>query len=159
VDCSLAHSRFPRMGQPLPWREIFQVGHPGLDGEHQRMVALINEIIAAVEAGEGQDRRLALIETLREVTVEHVRNENAILWELRSGAYAALQDRPRTQKFLKALAEAAFDEHMAEHDSMLAQIDHVRGLPLEQLCETLKTWFLDHAIKHDSHLKAIFQAM
>jgi len=147
------------MGQPLPWRDVFMVGHPGLDSEHQRMVALINEVIAAVEAGESEERRRGLMKALREVTLEHVRHENAILWELRSGAYAALQGRPRTQKFLKAMAEAAFDEHMAEHASMVSQVDHVRGLPLDQLCQTLKTWFLDHAIKHDAHLKAIFQAM
>jgi len=147
------------MDPPLPWRDIFVVGHPVLDDEHHRMVTLINRIIAAIDAGETEERRRELMKALREATIEHLRHENAILWELRSGTYAALRNRPRTQQFLKAMAEAAFDEHMAEHDSMLDQIDYVRRLPLDQLCETLKTWFLDHAIKHDSHLKAIFQAM
>ena len=147
------------MGQTLPWRESFAVGHPGLDDEHRRMVALINDIAAAAEDDWGADAFSELLERLRKVTEEHFRNEDVILWELRSGTYAGLRDRVRTPPFIKAMAEAAFDEHMAEHASMLGQMDAVRTLPRDALCETLKTWFVEHAIRHDSQLKAIFQAM
>ncbi len=147
------------MGQSFPWRESFATGHPGLDDEHRRMVALINDIAPAVDAGAEADGFSDLLEQLREVTMEHFRNENTILWELRSGTYAGLRDRPRTPPFVKAMAEAAFDEHMAEHQSMLKQMEELRALPRHALSETLKTWFVDHAIKHDSQLKAIFQAI
>ncbi len=147
------------MGQAFPWRESFAVGHPLLDDEHQRMVALINDIAAAVDADASADKFSELVNRLGAVTREHFRNENTILWELRSGTYAGLRDSPRTPPFVKAMAEAAFDEHMAEHEAMLRQMDALRALPRDVLCETVKTWFVDHAIKHDSHLKAIFQAM
>ena len=147
------------MGQSLPWRESFAVGHPGLDDEHRRMVELINDIAAAAEADWGADAFSKLLHQLRKVTEEHFQNENTILWELRSGNYAGLRDRERTPPFIKAMAEAAFDEHMAEHESMLGQMDAVSTLPRDTLCETLKTWFVEHAIRHDSQLKAIFQAM
>ncbi len=42
---------------------------------------------------------------------------------------------------------------------MLRQMNAIKTLPREALSETLKTWFVNHAIKHDSHLKAILQAM
>ncbi|HXP78236.1 MAG TPA: hemerythrin domain-containing protein [Stellaceae bacterium] len=145
------------MDLPLPWRESFAVGHPVLDAEHQRMVALINDVISAIE--KTPERIPDLLTKLRTATREHVQNENALLWELRSGTYAALQGRARTAPFLKAMAEAAFDEHMAEHDMWLGRIDDTHDLPPDTLAETLKSWFLDHAIKHDSKLKAIFQAM
>ena len=147
------------MGNLFPWRESFSVGHPGLDDEHQRMVALIDDIATAFESDQSAEAFADLLRRLRGVTVEHFRHENAILWELRSGTYTGLSESPRTPPFVKAMAEAAFDEHMAEHDSMLRQMDALETLPREALCETLKTWFVNHAIKHDSHLKAIFQAM
>jgi len=121
------------------------------------MVALINDVISAIE--KTPERIPDLLTKLRTATREHVQNENALLWELRSGTYAALQGRARTAPFLKAMAEAAFDEHMAEHDMWLGRIDDTHDLPPDTLAETLKSWFLDHAIKHDSKLKAIFQAM
>jgi len=145
------------MGNLFPWRESFSIGHPGLDDEHRRMVALIDDIAAATDAD--ADAFADLLQRLREVTVEHFRHENALLWELRSGTYAALRNLQRTAPFVKAMAEAAFDEHMAEHASMLRQMEALKTLARDALCETLKTWFVDHAIKHDSHLKAIFQAM
>src|SRR5579872_258165 len=140
------------VGQSFPWRDAFAVGHPGLDGEHRRMVTLINDITAAIDAAMGEEEFSELLEQIRAVAEQHFRNENAVLWELRSGTYAALRDHPRTPPFVKAMAEAAFDEHMAEHEAMLRQIDAVKTLPREALGETLKTWFLNHAIKHDSHL-------
>lgn len=145
------------MDLSLPWRESFAVGHPVLDAEHQRMVVLINDVISAI--GGTPERIPDLLTRLRAATREHVQNENAILWELRSGTYTSLQGQPRSPPFLKAMAEAAFEEHMAEHDMWLGRIDNTHDLPHDTLSETLKSWFLEHAIKHDSKLKAIFQAM
>jgi hemerythrin-like metal-binding protein len=146
----------------LPWSEAFSIGHEGLDGEHRRLVELINDVIAAVhsktESEQPSDLLPNLLQTLRETAVAHLRNENAILWELRQGTYTGLRSHARTPQFVKAMAGAAFDEHMAEHEKLLSQFDDAIALPLDTLCETLKSWFLDHAIKHDSHLKTIFQA-
>jgi hypothetical protein len=88
-----------------------------------------------------------------------MRQEDVILWEIRSGNYTPLHGKARTPYFLKAMAEAAFDEHMAEHGTLLAQLDAISSAPDDALCEAIKSWFILHAIKHDSRLKAIFQAM
>jgi hypothetical protein len=47
---------------------------------------------------------------------------------------------------------------MAEHATLMASFDTIASAPVETVCETLRAWFLDHAIKHDAPLKAIFQA-
>jgi hemerythrin len=147
------------MHRALPWSESFAVGHHGLDTEHRRMVDAINDIIAAVHSRQDLERLPDLLRVLRDVTVEHFHHENTLLRDIKSGAYKPLQGLPRTQNFLKAMAEAAFDDHIADHETMLARFDTICSHAIETLCEALKAWLVDHVIKHDSHLKAIFQAM
>jgi hypothetical protein len=96
---------------------------------------------------------------LGEVAEEDLRKEDSILWELKSGSYAALQGHPPTPYLLETLAEAEFDEHMAEHETLLARFDEVRALPLDTVCEALKSWFLDHATNHIVRLTPLFAAM
>ena len=145
------------MVQLIQWTESFAVGHQGLDAEHRRIVQIINDVCTAVHTSDG--RLHELLKSLRPVTIEHLRNENAILWELRQGTYPALQGRSPSSTLVKAMAAAAFDEHVAEHGNLVGQFDKIRALPPAMLCETLQAWFVDHAIKYDAHLKAIFQAM
>ena len=147
------------MARPIPWSENFAVGHVELDRQHRRLIELINAIDAAAQSEQFPERLAGLLQLLRVATEEHIRQENALLWEIRSGTYAPLQGRVRTLHFLKAIAGSAFDEHMAEHAMLLARFDSIVGGPLEALCDGLKVWFVDHAIKHDSYLKVIFQAI
>jgi hemerythrin len=142
----------------LPWSESYAVGHEALDAEHRRLVELINEVAEAIGSRASPKQIAGALRELRAVAVEHLRQENAILWELKSGTYEPLKGRVHTPHFLKAMAAAAFDEHMAEHATLMASFDTIASDPLETVCETLRAWFLDHAIKHDAHLKAIFQA-
>jgi hypothetical protein len=57
------------------------------------------------------------------------------------------------------MAADVFDAHMAEHAALLGRFEEIKQTPLETLGDTLKSWFVDHAIRQDSHLKTIFQAM
>jgi hemerythrin len=147
------------MGQSLPWSANYAIGHAELDAQHRGLVDLINNIDSAVSPAGNPGNLANLLRSLRAAAVEHIRSENAVLWEISSGTYQPLRDRPRTPHFLKAMAEAAFDTHIAEHDVLLGQLDAIIGGPVDALREALKAWFVDHAIKHDAHLKTIFQAM
>ena len=142
----------------LPWSERFAVGHEELDRDHRRLVELINEVIDTVQAKAPPQQLSGLLRQLQAVAEEHIRQENTVLWELRSNTFEPLRGRPQTAQFLKALAAGAFDEHLAEHARLMTSFDDFRDGPVETLCEALRAWFLDHAIKHDAHLKAIFQA-
>ena len=147
------------MDRPLPWSDNFAVGHAGLDTQHYRLVELINDVGIAVRSDMNPERLSALLKVLRVAVEDHIRQEDSLLWEIKSGTYAPLKDRPRTTYFLEAMAGAAFDEHMAEHKTLLARFDAIVSAPVDTLCHALKAWFLDHAIKHDAQLKTLFQAM
>lgn len=147
------------MDQTLRWSANFAVGHKKLDRQHRRLVELINDVCDTVLFQRDPRRLENLLKVLRAGTVEHIRQENALLWEISSGTYEPLQGRPRTPHFVKVMAEAAFNEHFAEHETWLARLDAVLSGAVDELCEALKAWFVDHALNHDLHLKAIFQAM
>jgi hemerythrin len=142
--------------RPLLWNESFTIGQPVLDAHHRQFVELINDIGTAVNLKGPPAPCTDLLNALRQVVREHAREEDAILWELRSGMYEPLRSRPQIPR---AMADAAFDVHFAEHKTMLDHFDVVVLAPFDTLCESLKAWFLDHVTRHESPLKAIFQAM
>jgi len=146
-------------GRMLPWMESFCVGHEELDAEHQQLVEMINDIEIAVRCGQDPQQVAELFTGLRLAAIRHIERENALLWQIGAGTYEPMRGRPRTPHFLRAMAGAALDKHIAEHDWFLDRLDGVISGSLESVGEALKSWFLDHAIKQDSHLKAIFQAM
>jgi hemerythrin len=150
------------MDQPfLRWIDGYAVGHESLDGEHGRLVDLINEIHAAELAGDA--RQVAcLLDTFRKATAEHLGRENAVMREVERQAAQAAGGR---QAFLEAMSAAVIDEHIVEHTRSLQQLDaiirafHSAADAGMRPGDALKDWFVDHAVKHDAHLKAVFQAM
>ena len=80
-------------------------------------------------------------------------------WELRAGTYEGLKLPPPARRVIAGMATNIFDTHMAEHAALLERFQEIMQTPLETLGDTLKSWFLDHAVKQDAHLKTIFQAM
>jgi hemerythrin len=142
---------------PLAWSDSFAVGHDVLDSQHRSMIDAINAVAAAVR--EHPQRLADATNALREQLLEHIRSENALLWEIKSGIYEPLHGRLQAPDVLKAMAAAAFDQHMAMHEEFLARFEDIIAGSPDRLYESLKTWFVDHAIKHDLPLKAIFQAV
>jgi hemerythrin len=147
------------MGHPLPWSDHFAVGHPLLDAQHRRLVELINDVCAAVLSATNPDRLAPLIELLHLSAREHFRQEDAVMWEIKMGTYEPMKGRSRPSRLVEAMAEAAFDDHIAEHATMLTRFDAIVETSADTLCEALKAWFVDHVIMQDAHLKSIFQAM
>jgi hemerythrin len=141
----------------LQWIDGYAVGHEGLDREHRRLVDIINEIHVAELAGNSEQVG-GLLETLREVTAEHLGHENAVMHEVESRAAQATGGR---QAFLEAMSAAVIDEHIGEHARSLQQIDTIiHGFHAgAQIGDALRGWFVEHAVKYDAHLKAVFQAM
>jgi hemerythrin len=146
------------MHENFPWTDSFAIGHIGLDAEHRHLVKLINEIAAVVVAKRDPKELADRIDALRRVAGDHMRHENVILWEIRSGTYNPWKNRIQTAPFLKAMAEAAFGEHMREHEDLEAGFNVIVAGPAERLGEDLKRWFLDHVVGYESHLRSLFQA-
>ncbi|HLJ19360.1 MAG TPA: hemerythrin domain-containing protein [Stellaceae bacterium] len=146
------------MIRPLPWNVGFAIGHPEIDAQHRHLVVLINDIIAAVErnALETLPERLNALAT---AAAGHFRAELAVMRELGHSLHHGMTEPRKTPRLLKALAEVAVDEHEAEHAALLNRLDGFRALPPHSLCERLREWFVDHAIKRDARLRAVFQAI
>lgn len=147
----------------LVWREVFAVGHAGLDAEHRHLVESVNEIYAAECAAQTPGQLTRLLEALRFSVERHFKHENLIMREMSRDADPSPESKIDQ---LKAMTDAVIDEHVAEHAHELFKLDEIiRAVPVGSdstelgVSHKLKSWFVDHAIKYDAHLKAVFQAM
>lgn len=144
---------------PLAWSDAFCVGHEALDTEHQRLVEAINQVCAAFDANDPAVQIRTCSNTLKIAIAKHLRHESDVLNKIKSGTFGHTQIQNPTPAFLKAMSEAAFEQHIAEHVDFLGHVGAIIAEATRASCSDLKAWFVNHAIKHDSHLKAIFQAM
>ena len=143
----------------LEWSDAYSVAHPALDAEHREIMLVIDRI---AEAGDDHTRQRALLCELKETTAAHFAHESAILREIAASTSSAR----RSQKFLAAMSQALIDEHLAEHDVALASLEFMIRRTLTEnsrngpaLGDVLKHWFVNHAVKHDAHLKTLFQTI
>lgn len=147
------------MARLIPWSESFAVGHADLDRQHRRLVELINDIHVAAHSRRKSDRLANLLKVTRVAADQHLREESDIMWEIASGAYLPLRDRPKSADFVEAVKAAALAEHIAEHAIVLERFDALCRAPAHSLSEGLKAWFVDHALERDAYLRPIFQAV
>jgi hemerythrin len=153
------------MRKPLQRLDAFMVGDAGLDAEHGQMIDLINDFCSAEFSQPRTPARLALLPQLEAVTRAHTEHENVAL----SAATANLRARvaksdlpPRRRATMAAAADQAVNDHVVAHYQMSLRLESItRAANLyrpqggETPGEQLKAWFLDHARKHDAHLKAL----
>ena len=147
------------MAGRLSWRETYALGHRELDADHRSLVQAINEICAACQAKREPDLLRRLLNDLERSAKEHFEREDRVLREIMarpSGRLAPAQE----------IGAAVLMKHGEEHQRSLARLQIIvrATQPSKRsagnvLCEDLAAWFLEHAVKHDAHLKAVFQAM
>jgi hemerythrin len=122
------------------------------------LVDWINEIADAARIRD-EGRLASLIESLRALAVEHFREENSVLWQIKTGTYGRRSTKALPRAAFGLLSDSLFEEHTADHASLLTRIDEIARASMSSMVDELKAWFVDHAVVHDSHLKAIFQAI
>lgn len=144
----------------LPWSDHFSVGHETIDAQHREIVEVINGIDDALRT-QNESRFGQLLKGLRRAAEEHFRNENAILWQIKTGTFRRRSSKalPRAGIAQGLLTDPVFEQHSAEHVSLLARLDEIATGSTDSMIELLKAWFVDHAIAQDALLKAIFQAL
>lgn len=154
------------MTDPFPWSDVFAVGHADLDSQHRQLVDLIDQFCAAARRNEGAEGLRAHLSAITQATRTHLIHENAVLCEIKLGMENPSPASRKTPRHLGTVTQAAIDDHISEHPRLLDHLITIaRGLcggdeiNKAAMCADLKAWFLDHAIKHDAHLKAVFQAM
>ena len=152
------------MDRSLKWSEAFAGGHDGLDREHHRLVALINDFCTSVTIGGAAE----IARRLRALVAEakrHLEHETLVLRGLRRELETPANDHLPRQ--LKTIIATAIEEHIAEHVALRRRLAEVTrtvrngrwaegGTSPGQL---VTMWFVDHAVKYDSQVKTILQAM
>lgn len=147
------------MDQVLAWSDSFAVGHKPLDSEHRHLVELINAIGLMISAKDPiRPTDLLLPKVLHRLAVEHIKHENAILHEIKSGSYMPWGRRTQTAPHLKKMAATAFDQHVVEQTAILDRLSEIVAGPVETLCDGLKSWFVEYVHGYEADLKPLFQA-
>lgn len=143
----------------IEWRDAFSVGNKLLDVQHQQLVEIINQISTGLSASEEATVRQARFRVLLDATEKHFETENRVLAEILAGAR-------RTSSAARILSKTAIETHIQAHSKALTQlrlivekIERTCGSEVLGHTEELVAWFVDHSVKHDADLKAVFQAM
>ena len=125
--------------QAFVWTPLFETGLAEVDGQHQRLVSLLNELGDHVDSGESARIDQAL-QALAEYTVYHFQCEEAIM----TG---------------RQVDPAHADRHRATHQRFVSQVGEWLGrrargevIDLRQLLEFLANWLVFHILGDDQSL-------
>ncbi len=150
----------PAVGTSFKWAEAFSVGHDELDHDHRRLVQAINNICDKYRAGQPATFLHSLLNALETETEKHFKNENVAMLEIYNDKKQLMPDEVRV------MTHKAIRDHIAEHNRTLSRLRAlIRAASprtadaATSLCMELREWFIEHAVKYDSQLKSIFQAL
>ena len=128
----------------LMWREDLSVGHPDIDNDHQRLIAIINDFQNTVSKWPPERVIHEALIGLHDYAVQHFQREEAI----------------------QAACSFPFaKEHREEHADLLATVDaEARSLfvqktkpitaeALQFVTDLLKRWLIEHIIKSDLKMR------
>lgn len=126
------------------WSDTLNVGHAAIDGDHRRLVSLINQLHDAMKAGKGREHCGDVLDELIKYANTHFKREEALME--RAGA-----------------ADTA--RHKASHDQLLAQVQRLQADFEEEklsltmdLMNFLKDWLNNHIMGYDKELAAALAA-
>lgn len=129
----------------MTWTEKLSVGVAVLDDDHKRLVAMVNELYDAMQAGHGKELLGAVLDRLVQYTRVHFERE---------------------QKLFEQTGYPAAAPHRQEHDTLTGQVLDVQrkymagasaALSIDVL-RFLKSWLINHIQgsdqKYRSHLNS-----
>ena len=116
--------------QLITWSDQYSVGIARIDGEHRKLVELINDLYSAMLEGRGRTSLGRVLDGVADYTRTHFVNEERLM---RIHNYPGL------------------DTHKAEHDRLIAKVkilqdDQRSGKPAVsvEVMRFLKAWLMDH---------------
>ncbi len=122
----------------MEWNDSLKVGHGLIDRDHQRLVALINQLGEAMSAGQGKDACSAVLDELIDYTKTHFASEERLMAAHGYGDAAA---------------------HRAEHASLIEDVEDFRikyhaGMATLSvfLLRFLMEWLTYHILQSDKKL-------
>ncbi|WP_438445937.1 bacteriohemerythrin [Gorillibacterium sp. sgz5001074] len=124
----------------IAWRETYNIGVQEVDRQHQELVEKLNEFLDACINQKGKEKIMETLSFLKAYTVEHFKDEEAIMQKIQYPAYA---------------------EHKKEHDDFIATVVELENgimtqgptiLTTLKLNRTLTDWLLTHISKNDQKI-------
>lgn len=129
----------------IEWTSRFETGIPEVDGDHRRLVELINELDAILAENGGFERTGAVIDALIDYADYHFKREEAMLDRV---GYAQAADH--------AAIHASFG-HLLGHlvgDCMLTPSHETA----RRLRDYLRDWLINHILVEDKAFAAALRA-
>ena len=127
----------------IEWNSSLATGHMEIDAQHTILVAILNRLHDAIDAGEGEATTALILRELVEYTHYHFASEEALL-----------------DKVPPASASA----HKAKHARLIEQVTEFqkqceRGeISAQALLDFLKDWLVLHITGTDKQLAAMLRA-
>jgi hemerythrin len=123
----------------IAWRPEFETGIPDVDHEHRELVALINQLHAALEAGASKDEVSKFLGEVFARISAHFALEESIMRKHRYDEYA---------------------EHKADHEKLLDDIRDIMDAHAadayfdyrDALGTAVRDWFVEHFKTKDARL-------
>jgi hemerythrin-like metal-binding protein len=124
------------MSKLLSWNAQFSVGVPEIDVQHQRIVALINELYDAIESGESEAAVNRTLHALVDYTQTHFLFEERLMREAGYPDYA---------------------DHVAMHEGLVLKVADLAEMNRQDgsvklgnvLIGFLYDWLTHHILEHD----------
>ena len=119
----------------FPWREAYSVAIPQIDQQHKQLIKLINDMHAAMLAGNGRTTVAGILNELVRYTESHFAAEEALLRERGYSRLAA---------------------HQAEHRRLFGQVRELQEKSVAgtftasmEVMKFLKDWLANHILSND----------
>ena len=120
----------------MEWGPKLSVGIREFDGEHQKLVGMVNDLFDAMNTGKGKDRLGPILDGLVSYTVSHFQHE---------------------ERLMKSHGFPGFAAHKDEHDKLTHQVADIQSkfkggataaLSVEVM-NFLKNWLIKHILGTD----------
>lgn len=122
----------------IEWKDEFSVGVPDVDHEHQELIALINELHAAMSSGDSEYTVMDFLGEIHAHVAAHFALEEKIMRERKYDQYA---------------------EHKADHEDLLDELRDIMDdyeenarFSDDEFAEAVGKWFTDHFKSRDARL-------
>lgn len=127
----------------LSWDERFSVGIKELDGHHQRLAELINDLSDSLGRPLQSEAIVDILGALSDYAAYHFAREEKLLGQHQ---YPELETQVREHSlFCEVVADACYEATC-------------RTLNLESLLNYLQAWWSDHILQNDLKYAAFLQA-
>ena len=132
---SLPQPQEREAGTLIQWSDSLSVGVERFDNQHRKLIALINELYAALRAGKGTEVMRPILDSLVEYTVNHFAEEER---QMAAAGYPGLE------------AHRSAHAHLVKQVSDFKdKLDRGQTVISSELFNFLKGWLMHHIMEQD----------